>query len=135
VLYVNTDENLFHFSRKKDQSGILNQRSHQKKREVAFIVASRLENQPFKNREHVLAEIRRCASFGDVCQYLSFTFVALGVIGDALSIKLGLEPMFWSMLAIVAGLNATIGHTHTVVAKHLPGIEAESKKQERISKR
>jgi hypothetical protein len=27
-----------------------------------------------------------------------------------------------------AGLNATIGHMHTVVAKDLLGIEAESKK-------
>jgi hypothetical protein len=93
-------------------------------------MGSRLENQPFKNREHVMAEIRKCALYGNVCQYLSFIFAALGVIGDALNITLGLEPMSWLLLAIVAGLNAIIGHTHTVVAKHLLGIEAESKKQE-----
>jgi len=87
-----------------------------------------LENQPFKNREHVMAEIRRCALMGLVCQYLSFLFVALGIIGDALNVKLGLESMSWFLLAIVAGLNAIIGHTHTVVAKHLLGIETESKK-------
>ena len=66
--------------------------------------------------------------FGDVCQYLSFIFVALGVISDALNITLGPESMSWLLLAIVAGLNAIIGHVHAVVAKHLLGIEAESRK-------
>jgi len=91
-------------------------------------MGSRLEDQTFKNREQVKAEVRKCALFGDVCQYLSFIFVALGVIGDALNISLGLESMSWFLLAIVAGLNAIIGHMHIVVGKHLLGIEAESKK-------
>jgi len=65
---------------------------------------------------------------GLICQYLGFLFVALGIIGDALNVKLGLESMSWFLLAIVAGLNAIIGHTHTVGAKHLLGMEAESKK-------
>jgi hypothetical protein len=43
-------------------------------------MGSRLEDQPFKNREHVKAEVRKCALFGDVCQYLCFIFAALGVI-------------------------------------------------------
>lgn len=93
-------------------------------------MGSRLENEPFKNREHARAEVRRCALFGDICQYLSILFAALGVIGDASNITLGLEPMSWLLLAIVAGLNAIIGHTHVVVAKHLLGIEAEGKKEE-----
>jgi hypothetical protein len=63
--------------------------------------------------------------FGDACQYFSFLFAALGVISDALNITLGLEPMSWLLLAIVAGLNAIIGHTHVVVAKHLLGTETE----------
>jgi len=84
---------------------------------------------PFKDREDVKAEIRNCDLFGSICQYACFVFAALGVIGDALNITLGLEPMSWLLLAIVAGLNAIIGHTHYVVAKHLLGIEAESKKE------
>jgi len=68
--------------------------------------------------------------FGDIGQSLCFIFAALGVIGDALNITLGLEPTSWLLLAIVAGLNAIIGHTRTVVVKHLLGIEAESKKEE-----
>jgi hypothetical protein len=91
-------------------------------------MGSRLEDQPFKSREHAEAEVRRCALFGDACQYLCFVFATLGVIGDALSITLGLESMSWLLLAIVAGLNAIIGHMHAVGAKHLLGIEAESRK-------
>ena len=92
------------------------------------IVGSRLENQPFKNRDQAEAAVRRCALFGNICQCLSILFAALGVIDDASNITLGLEPMSWLLLAIVAGLNAIIGHMHVVAAKHLLGIEAESKK-------
>ncbi len=87
------------------------------------------ENKPFKDREDVKAEIRKCDLFGGICQYACFLFAALGVIGDAANITLGLESMNWFLLAIVAGLNAIIGHTHSVVAKHLLGIEAERKKE------
>ena len=82
---------------------------------------------PFKNREEVKAEIRACDRFGGISQYACFIFAALGVIGDAVNITLGLESMSWFLLAIVAGLNAIIGHTHVVVAKHLLGIESEKK--------
>jgi hypothetical protein len=88
-----------------------------------------LQNQPFKNREHVKAEIRRCALAGSVATYLSFLFAALGVIGDALNITLVLQPMIWLLLAIFAGLHAIVPGMHLVVAKHFLGIEAESKKE------
>ena len=64
-----------------------------------------------------------------VCWLLGLVFAVLGVIGDAVNITLGLEPMSWFLMAIVVGLNAIIGHTHVVVAKHLLGIEAESNKE------
>src|SRR3972149_2905526 len=85
-------------------------------------------SKPFKNREEVKTEIRDCDRFAGISQYACFIFGALGVIGDALNITLGLESMSWFLLAIVAGLNAIIGHTHVVVAKHLLGLEAENKK-------
>lgn len=88
------------------------------------------ENKPFKNREDVKAEIRNCDFFGGICQYACFGFAVLGVVGDALNITLGLEPTSWFLLAIVAGLNAIIGHTHVVMAKHLLGVEAERQKEE-----
>jgi len=91
-------------------------------------MASMLQDQPFKNREHVKAEIRRCALAGSVGQYLSFLFAALGVIGDALNTTLGLDSLSWFLLAIFASVHAIVPHVHLVVAKHLLGIEAESKK-------
>jgi hypothetical protein len=87
------------------------------------------ENKPFKNREDVKAEIRGCDFFGGICQYTCFIFAALGVIGDVFNITLGLEPMSWFLLAVVAGLNAIIGHMHVVVAKHLLGTKAENKEE------
>ena len=93
-------------------------------------MASQLQDQPFKNREHVRAEIRRCVWAGSVFTYLSFLFAALGVIGDALNITLVLQPVIWLLLAIFAGLHAIIPNMHLVAAKHLLGIEAESRKEQ-----
>ena len=92
-------------------------------------MARRLELQPFKNREHVIAEIRRCALAGSIGQYLSVLFAALGIIGEALDTTLGLQPMIWLLLAIFASLHAVVPHMHLVAAKHLLGIEAENKKE------
>ena len=94
------------------------------------IKAEIMEEKPFKNREEVKAEIRECDRFGGISQWACFIFAALGVIGDAVNITLGLESMSWFLLAIVAGLNAIIGHMHAVVGKHLFGIEAERKNEE-----
>jgi hypothetical protein len=55
-------------------------------------------DQPFKNREHVIAEIRLCARAGGVVTILSLLFAALGIISDALNITLVLEPMSWFLL-------------------------------------
>jgi len=86
-------------------------------------------DEPFKNREHVLAEIKLCARAGGVFQLLSILFVALGVISDALNITLGLEPISWFLLTIIALSVSIVPQMHVVVAKHLLGIEAESKKE------
>ena len=95
-----------------------------RKKEVVSI-----SEKPFKNREEVKAEIRRCGNVGDIVSIASLIFAALGVIGDALNITLGLESMSWFLLAIVAGLNAIMPTMHKVVGKHLYGIEAESKRE------
>jgi hypothetical protein len=91
-------------------------------------MASMLQDQPFKSREHVIAEIRRCSMASSVTTYLSFLFAALGVIGDALNTTLVLQPMIWLLLAIFASLHALVPTMHLVVAKHFLGIEAERKK-------
>jgi hypothetical protein len=92
-------------------------------------MANMLQDQPFKDREHVKAEIRRCAMASSVCSLLSFLFVALGIIGDALNTTLGLASLSWFLLAIFATIHAIVPTMHLVVAKHFLGIEAESKKE------
>ena len=91
-------------------------------------MASELQNQPFKNREHIKAEIGRCARSSTVFAYLSFLFAVIGIIGDALKTTLVLQPLIWLLLAVFASLHAIVPAIHLVVAKHLLGIEAESKK-------
>ena len=60
--------------------------------------------EPYKNREHVIAEIRRCASMAKVSTIGAFLFIALGVIGDAFDTKLILQPTIWLLLAISMGI-------------------------------
>lgn len=100
-----------------------------KKREVISDMASMLQDQPFKNRAHVKAEIRRCAMASSVLSFLSFLFVAIGIIGEASNITLGLTSLAWFLLAIFAIIHAIVPTLHLVVAKHFLGTEAESKKE------
>lgn len=92
-------------------------------------MAKMLQDQPFKSREHVKAEIRRCAMASSVLSFLSFLFFALGIIGDALNITLGLTSLSWFLLAIFAVVHAIVPTLHLVVAKQSLGIEVESKKE------
>ena len=85
--------------------------------------------EPYKNREHVIAEIRRCASMARVSTVVASVEIALGVIGDAFDTKLILQPTIWLLLAISMGIMSIVTHMHVVAAKQFLGIEAESKKQ------
>jgi len=85
--------------------------------------------EPYKNREHVIAEIRRCASMARVSTISAFLFIALGVISDALDTVLILHPIIWLLLAISMGIMSIVTHMHVVAAKQFLGIEAESKKE------
>ena len=91
-------------------------------------MASMLQDQPFKNREHVKAEIRRCAMASSILSFLSFLFFVLGIIGETLKTTLGLTSLSWFLLAIFAIIHAIVPTLHLVVAKHFLGIEVESKK-------
>ena len=55
---------------------------------------------PFKNREEIKSEIRACDRFAAITQWACFLFAALGVIGEAFNITLGLQSMSWFLLAI-----------------------------------
>jgi len=90
-------------------------------------MASMLQDQQYKDREHVRAEIRRCARASNLSAFLSFLFVALGVIGDALHTTLVLQPTIWLLLAVVAAAHQVSPTLHLVAAKHFLGVEAENK--------
>lgn len=48
-------------------------------------------HKPFKKRGEVEREIRDCNRFAGISQYACFIFAALGVIGDALGIRLDIS--------------------------------------------
>ncbi len=81
------------------------------------------EDEPFKNREHILWEIERCNKAGMYTTYFCLVSVAIGIIGDLLNMKLGLESMSWLLLAVVAGVLSFGPHLHMLMAKHLLGME------------
>ncbi|HVP26091.1 MAG TPA: hypothetical protein VMT26_00290 [Candidatus Bathyarchaeia archaeon] len=83
--------------------------------------------EPYKNREHVLAEIRFCARMAQAFTLSAFLFVALGMISDALNIVLVLHPTMWLLVAICCGITVMVSHLHIMTAKQVLGIEAESK--------
>jgi hypothetical protein len=83
--------------------------------------------EPYKNREHVLAEIRFCARMAQAFTLSAFLWVALGIISDALKIVLVLHPTMWLLLSISCGITVMVSHMHIMTAKQVLGIEAESK--------
>jgi hypothetical protein len=89
----------------------------------------------FKKREEVLAELRRNDAHVAISIIVAFLFAALGVIGDALKITLGLESRSWFLLAIFAGLFTLLPKIHEIEAKHLLGIvDKDLLRKESVSK-
>ena len=91
-------------------------------------MANMLQDQPYKNREHVIAEIKRCAMASSVSSFLSFLFVIIGIISNVSNTTLGLTSLAWFLLAIFAGIHSVVPSMHLVTAKHFLGIETENKK-------
>ena len=75
--------------------------------EMMFVVRRNKEvvsmsEHPFKTREDVKKEIRLCDRASGLVIIVGLIFAVLGVIGDALDVKLVLESMSWFMLAILS---------------------------------
>jgi hypothetical protein len=85
--------------------------------------------EPYKNREHVLAELRFCARMAQAFTLASFLFTALGVVSDALNIVLILHPTTWLLVAIGCGITVTVSHMHIMTAKQVLGIGPKSKEE------
>jgi hypothetical protein len=86
-------------------------------------------DKPFKNREHILWEIGYCNKAAAYATILCLVFVAVGIIGDLLNMKLGLGSTSWLLLAIVAGVLSMGPHLHVIMARHLLGMEVIRKDQ------
>ena len=82
---------------------------------------------PFKDREAVKKEIRDWFFISLFLECLGLLFAVLGVIGDALSIMLGLESMSWFLLAIFFSVSAAGPLVKSAVAKISYGIESDKK--------
>jgi len=85
--------------------------------------------EPYKNREHVLAEFRFCVRMAQAFTLGSFLFAALGVVSDALNMVLVLHPTLWLLLAIGCVITVMISHLHIMTAKQVLGIGTESKQE------
>lgn len=48
--------------------------------------------------------VKRCVWGHNICTYLGFVFVLIGIISDAMNKVLGLEPTNWFLLAIASWL-------------------------------
>ena len=87
------------------------------------------EDKPFKDREHILWEIGYCSKAATNITYLCLVFLAVGIIGDFLNIKLGLGTTSWLLLAVVAGVLSLGPTLHVIMARHLLGMEVIKKDQ------
>jgi len=87
------------------------------------------QDEPFKDREHVVWEIRYCGKATRYLSYLCIVTLALGIISDLLNMKLGLGATSWLLFAIVAGVMSLAPHLHMIMAKHLLGMEVIKKEQ------
>jgi hypothetical protein len=86
--------------------------------------------EPFQNREEIRAALGPMGLAGHICWFLGAVFAILGIIGDAANATLGLEPMSWLVLAIVAFVAGIPMWLTWALSMHLLGTEAKGKKKE-----
>ena len=78
---------------------------------------------PFKNREELRPVIVTMGLQGHICWFLGVTFAVLGLIAGAMDIAIGLKPIYWLVLAIVAFVAGMPMWLTWALARHLLGIE------------
>ena len=87
------------------------------------------QDKPFKDREHILWEIRYCGKATNYIIYLSLGFTVIGIISDLLNMKLALGATSWLLIAVFAGIMSLAPHLHMLMARQLLGIEVIKKDQ------
>lgn len=84
----------------------------------------------WEDRKQMAASIGTAGLWGHICWFLGIIFAVLGVIGDAANVSLGLEPMSWFLLAIVASVLSISLFIGLAMAWYLSTTEAKSEKEE-----
>jgi hypothetical protein len=85
------------------------------------------KERPFKNRDEVKNEIYKCNYVGGFLAIIGVIFALIGVFSDAFDMTLILESSNWLLLAILFVVGSFGPNMHSVIAKHLYGIETEKK--------
>jgi len=77
------------------------------------------------SRELIAGKATMWAMLGGVCWFLGVIFAIIGIIADATNATLGLEPISWFLLAIVALVISAIWYLSWAVAIYLRTTEAK----------
>ena len=89
---------------------------------------NRFHEKTFNTRDEVKNEVRTCGKTGGIILDIGIIFAIIGVIAGLFDTTIGLDSMSWLLLAIFFALNALICYVHSVIGKHMYGIESEIKK-------
>ena len=82
---------------------------------------------PIKDREELRPLIRSTGLQGHICWILGVVFAVLGIIAGATNTALGLGPIAWLVLALVAFVAGIPAWLTLMMARRLLGIELRKK--------
>jgi hypothetical protein len=82
---------------------------------------------PFKDREEARKTLNPMGLSFHICWFLGAIFAVLGLIAGAMNSAVGLEPVYWLLLAIAAFLAGIPMLVTWAVALHLLGIGGREK--------
>ena len=79
----------------------------------------------WEDRKRIVASIGVQGLWGHISFFLGIVFAVLGVIGDAANVTLGLDPISWFLLAIVASVLSIPWFIGLAMAWYLSTTEAK----------
>ena len=82
---------------------------------------------PFKDREELRKTLDPMGLSFHICWFLGALFAVMGLIAGAMNSALGLEPVYWLLLAIAAFLAGIPMLVTWALAMHLLGVESKEK--------
>jgi hypothetical protein len=83
---------------------------------------------PIKDHEEARKILFQMGLSFHICYWLGFIFAILGLIASAMNAALGLEPIYWLLLAMAAFLAGIPMLVTWALAMHLLGIESKKEK-------